>query len=103
MKLDVDLEAQVVITPSEDSNQKQKKESEEKVEESQTTNGKKNPYDLRNKTQEKTSNFYNNDKIGEAINMKNEYEFSKSLSIFKLNFQWFSYFKKEFRLTGTYQ
>ena len=97
------MEAQVVITPSEDSNQKQKKESEEKVEESQTTNGKKNPYDLRNKTQEKISNFYNNDKIGEAINMKNEYEFGKSLFIFKLNFQWCSFFKKEFRFTRIYQ
>jgi len=76
------LEPTILITLENQSNKKEKssrekeKEGEEKTEDSQT-NGKKNPYDLRNKSQEKITNFYN-DKIGESMTLKNEYEFSKS-------------------------
>jgi len=51
------------------------KENDEKYLNEDQINNKKIPYDLRNKSLEKISNFYN-EKIMETVNFKNEYDFS---------------------------
>lgn len=66
---------------SNEQNESRDKEQIKSEDQNNSTNNKKNPYDLRNKSSEKIPNYYYSERLMDSITFKNELDLCKTFNL----------------------